>query len=101
MSFSKIKPDIIIKYDFNTKESFIIYPKEYAKKIFLFEEVDIPIYLGKIEIGRKFTDIKEIVSIVPKIKKSYPFIKPQIKNDKYYYRGWQPMITEKMNSWWL
>lgn len=97
MSFSNKDPDLVIKFAEDEKKckyekyGTVLYPESHkGTVIYLFDENYYPI---------KFTDIPEIVNIVPKINFSYPFLTPKKVNGKYVYEDWVPMITEKMGTW--
>lgn len=91
MSFSKIIPDLALKYDQKYKAYAVITPIEHkGTKINFHDENGKP---------KNFLEIPEILAIVPNIKNSHPFIDPIKKDGKYAYRDWIPMITEKMGTW--
>lgn len=95
MSFDEIEPDIVIEFADkpikDEKYGTIIFPDSHkGLKISLFDQNCYPI---------KFTNIPEIVDIVPKINFSYPFLIPDKVDGKYVYDDWLPMITERMGSW--
>ncbi len=91
MSFSKIIPDLALKYDQKEKTYIVIAPIEYeGTKINLHDEKGRP---------KNFLDIPEILKIIPNIKNSHPFIDMMENDGKYTYEDWIPMITEKMGNW--
>lgn len=89
LSFSKITPDLILEFeDESSNSGVIIKPEGYrGLKITLFDNNNMPI---------QFTDIPEIVQILPKITHSLPFVEPKKEKDQYIYEDWLPMVTEKM-----
>jgi len=92
MSFSNTEPDFVLHFEKeHNRFGLMVKPKEYqGTKIYLFNKNFYPI---------KFTDIPEIIGIIPKIKMSYPFLTPKLVNGKYIYEDWNLMVTEKMGSW--
>jgi hypothetical protein len=91
MSFSKIIPNLTLKYDKKDKTYTVITPIEYkGTKINLHDENDIPL---------NFLEIPEIIEILPNINNSHPFIDAKIIGGKYTYNDWIPMVTEKMGTW--
>ncbi len=91
MSFSKIIPNLALKYDQKEKVYTVITPIEHkGTKINLHDENGKP---------KNFLEIPEILEIVPDIKKAHPFIDAKMINEKYTYEDWVPMITEKMGTW--
>ena len=87
-SFSKVEPDLVIKFS-GTHERFGVVVKPDSHKgitVCLFDSKHAPI---------KFTDIPEIVDIVPKINYSYPFLIPKKVEDKYVYEDWLSMIIDR------
>ena len=89
-SFSRIEPDIIAEN--NGKTYIIIKPKDYkGEELKLFASRlprDINDVFPADNRPVKFTEIKEVVDIVPNILNSYPFIKPSQENNKYFYNDW-------------
>ncbi len=92
MSFSKITPDLILEFEDNHANSAVVIKPEGYKglKITLFDNNNMPI---------RFTDVPEIVQILPKIRHSLPFVEPKKEKDQYVYEDWVPMITETMGMW--
>ena len=92
MSFSKIAPDLIAKWDSDNSETFTIIKPDKWKglKVTAWDKERVP---------RRFIEIPEIVEIVPKIKQAFPIIEPEKRKGKYVYEDWKPMITEKMGFW--
>jgi len=91
MSFSKIIPDLALKYDQKKKTYRVIAPIKYkGTKINLHDEKGRP---------KNFLEIPEVLEIVPDIKNSHPFIDAKIIHGKYTYDDWVPMVTEKMGTW--
>ncbi len=84
MSFSEVVPDLVVTFP-NDKDTrgIILKPKKLEG-----EKIDL---LTKNYRPLNFIDIPEIVSAVPKIKRSYPFIQPKKIDGRYYYKDWLPM----------
>lgn len=91
LSFSKIKPDLILEFDDESPNSAVVIKPERYKglKISLFDNNDMPI---------QFIDIPEIVRILPKIRQSLPFIEPRMGKDGYIYEDWLPMAAEQRSD---
>jgi len=77
-SFSRIEPDIIAKYKESIDKFIIIKPQQYRG-------ISLPLFKNKIPqridrifdsdyMPNKFIAIEEILTVVPNIKDSYPFI---------------------------
>lgn len=92
MSFSEVVPDLVVHFSNERDKCGEIISSEPHKgrSICLFDKTGFPI---------KFTDIEEVVDIVPRIKNSYPFIQPRKSKGKFVYDDWVPMVTEKMGTW--
>lgn len=91
MSFSKITPDLVLKYNEKLDAHIIVNPKSHKGQVIrLFDDNNKPI---------PFNQIREIIQAVPQLKNSHPFIEPGVENGKYIYDDWQPMITERMGVW--
>ena len=92
MSFSKIAPDLILEFeDKSSNGGVVIKPEGYrGLKITLFNNNSTPL---------QFTNIPEIVQILPHIGQSFPFVEPKKDKDGYVYEGWLPMITKTMGMW--
>jgi len=99
LSFSRIKPNLIVKFDSKTSNSCtIIKPDSHAgRKINLYK--NNPPHSDKRRSPIPFVSIPEIVEIAPNIKDSYPIIEPEKRDGKYIYNDWVPMITEQMGVW--
>jgi len=92
MSFSRIVPDLIGKWDSGGSDTFtIIKPDK-------FKDVKVTVWDKDIR-AKKFIDIPKIVEIVPKIKQAFPFGEPKKKGGEYFYEYWRTMIIKKRGSW--
>ena len=107
MSFSKLKPVVILRATGNEKDGLkidyeIVKPsKRFGKKtvIRLFKEPYNEIYKDK---PLKFSHIPELAKLIPNLDDVLPFkeIEPNSQG-KYIYEGWLAMPTQNSNSTWL
>lgn len=94
MSFDKITPDLIAKYNRDAKEYEVIKPTSHTNvKFKLWGDKQIS------TLATPFTEIPELANILPMLKKSLPFEKPDVIDNKYIYANWIPMKTEKNGTW--
>lgn len=91
MSFSKITPDLILEFEDERPNSAVVVKPEVYKnlRITLFDNNNMPI---------QFTDIPEIVQILPKITHSFPFVEPKQDKGEYIYKDWLPIVTEQRSE---
>lgn len=107
MTFSELKPKVTLmarSLASGTKEWLqtdfeIVEPhKPFTKRVIkLFEKPYDELYTGK---PIKFTDIPELVDLMPELPVSLPYV--SIEPDEagvYHYENWLPMITEKNGAW--
>lgn len=105
MSFSKLKPTVILRATGNEDEMLkldyeVVKPsRRFGKKtvIRLFEEPYTDIYINK---PISFAEIPELSKLIPNIENTLPFkmIEPN-SNGEYIYDGWQAMTTHKGGTW--
>lgn len=107
MSFDEMKPVVTLmarsygssKPEWQQTDYEIVTPmKPFTKRVIkLFEAPYTSDFDAK---PIKFTDIPELVDLIPDMEDMLPF--KQIEPDadgKYHYDGWLPMITEKKGTW--
>ncbi len=91
VSFSDIIPDIIAEYNKATGYHIIDRPLTHqGVKFKLLDDNGAP---------RTFTEIPEIVSILPKVNNALPFVEPDLTNGVYTYEDFNKFETETDGYW--
>lgn len=96
MSFDKVIPDLIAKYHEDTNEYEVVKPTAHLGRRFKLYD-DTYKHIWALEIP--FTEVPELVDLLPTLKESLPFQGAEYIDSKYIYDNWMPMKTEKNGMW--